>query len=734
MKKKTGHKRLERTAGLLLICLLLVGAFVSYIRELDEMLREELSATLQKMSAQNVLIIETEIRSQRNALTEIAEHIGMMDLGQKGEVTSVLREVNERYSFKRMGVIAPDGEAYTTDGQTKNFSERLFFQKSMQGADAISERLTDYFDKKDIIVFSTPIYQKDEVAGVLFATYSVDILRNILNVSSFEGDAYLVNRRGDILVNNGEKSEEGFQNVFDRMDKGERDRLTAENLRWEMEHGGEGNMKLQDGKTRYLQYSPLKYNDWYLINVISAKSIESNRNRIMNFTYLLCMAVCVVLTLFILSDREVEKRKRKELQKILYEDPVTGGYSYKRFCKEAPEALERTGRKSAYLVMDLDKFKLINEQYGHEQGDEVLRYLSRLLAEWKGERELFARRVADRFVALVFYDDLEGLTARLDQFVWELQNRNPEARNGYVFRPTIGVYLVTDIHMDVQSMQNYAVMAHEEAKKEPSRYYFIYNDELRERTLHDKMLEDELELAYKNREFIVYYQPKYDAKTREVIGAEALVRWRKTDGSLVSPAMFIPVAEQSGFIRKLDEYVFGEVCAQQREWMKQGKTLVPVSVNLSRERLKDDSFIERYQTVREENGLPESSVELEITEGAIFEDTEVTESIIDRLHELGFKILMDDFGTGYSSLMMLETVSVDVMKLDKSFVDDYSDERGEKIITCVVQLAHSLNIPITAEGVEKQEQYEFLRELGCDAIQGYYFAKPQPAEKFAQML
>lgn len=282
----------------------------------------------------------------------------------------------------------------------------------------------------------------------------------------------------------------------------------------------------------------------------------------------------------------------------------------------------------------------------------------------------------------------------------------------------------------MESIMNCVALAHNLARQGRDSIYKIYTDVMKERMLQKKQLSDQIEHAYKNREFVVYYQPKYDSETRMLAGAEALVRWRKPDGQMISPGLFIPLAEESGFVRKLDEYVFQEVCLAQKRWIDKGLRVVPISVNLSQRHLENPEFIDQYKAILDNSGVPIEYIQLEITESAMFEKKEEFVAIMERLHQLGFVILMDDFGTGYSSLMMLKSIPVDVMKLDKSFVDDYDDIRGEQIIRCVMRMAQDLSIAITAEGVETEEQYNFLKSIGCDTIQGYYFAKPMPEEEF----
>lgn len=244
----------------------------------------------------------------------------------------------------------------------------------------------------------------------------------------------------------------------------------------------------------------------------------------------------------------------------------------------------------------------------------------------------------------------------------------------------------------------------------------------------------EVKASLNEGEFIAYYQPKYSTKEQKLIGAEALVRWRRSDGIIVPPYQFVPLFERNGFINKVDRYMFELVCRQQMRWLKQGLIPVPISVNMSRMCLYDPHIVDEYIGVLNGSGLSAAYIKLELTESAFFENISIMNNVIEALHKVGIKVLMDDFGTGYSSMMMLKNVAIDVLKLDKSFVDDIGDDRSEKIISNIIYLAHSLQIEVTAEGVETAAQFEFLKSVGCDYIQGYYFGKPQPAEDFAALL
>lgn len=387
-------------------------------------------------------------------------------------------------------------------------------------------------------------------------------------------------------------------------------------------------------------------------------------------------------------------------------------------------------KKLAIIMMDLDDFKLVNELFGYEEGNKVLRFLSRTLKESCCDGEFTGRSNADRFYILFLYEEEKEIKQRILKLAENIQRLRMSETMEYLLHPVFGIYYVKAGDDNVEDMMDCAALAHNMAKQARNSTYKVYTDEIKEKELQKKQLSDQIEHAYRNHEFIVYYQPKYDSITRKLAGAEALVRWRRADGQMVSPGLFVPLAEESGFVCKLDEYVFREVCLAQKRWMDKGLDIVPVSVNLSRRHLDNPEFINEYKAILDESGVPIEYIQLEITESAMFEKKEDFVQIMERLHDLGFMILMDDFGTGYSSLMMLKSIPIDVMKLDKSFVDDYDDERGERIIRCVMRMAQDLSIAITAEGVETEAQYRFLTSVGCDTIQGYYFARPMPEEEY----
>lgn len=719
-----------------IIVLLGISVFVLawYSNILKNELRELVRNTLVEVSNQNVLVIQKEIEGDLNALTEIAEHLSDFDNNRDEEAMDVLNEIAERYSFLRMGYCWADGLAYKTDDSIQDITDNDGFVASMQGETYIDGPLTDPESQEQIIVFSTPIKKNDNVIGVAFSTYQVSELKKTLFVSSFGGAGYtyIVQRDGSKVVDSMNiTSFQNMTNVFKSMEEASNQNEQAiDELRNLLENGRTGLVTFHNKVDKYMYATPLGINDWYLLDVVPVDFMDSTSDSILRRTYLICMilaAVCAVIAVLVLNE---ERRKKKQMQNLLYVDDLTGGNTVAKFKIDVAEKLEEHRKNTAFVMMDLNDFKLINELFGYEEGDRVICYIWKTLQDNCREEECAGRIVADRFNMMLYFESKDEAEMRIIKIAEEIRRFVIPSASEYILHPAFGIYYMEQAEEDIEDILNCTALAHNLAKQDGDSIYKVYNDVIKDRMLEKKQLSDQIEHACQNREFVVYYQPKYESKTKKLEGAEALVRWKRPDGQMISPGLFIPLAEESGFVRKLDEYVFREVCLAQKRWLDKGMKIVPISVNLSRRHLENPEFIEEYKKILEESGVPIEYVQLEITESAMTEKKEESLEIMEKLHSLGFRILMDDFGTGYSSLMMLKSVPVDVMKLDKSFVDDYDDERGEQIIRCVMNMAQNLQISITAEGVETEDQYIFLNSIGCDTIQGYYFARPMPEEEF----
>ncbi|MBS7006854.1 bifunctional diguanylate cyclase/phosphodiesterase [Anaerostipes sp.] len=735
MKESSIMKRI-----LLFVIALSLGLFSSlylYSQALHRNLENEVLSSLHEVSGQSVEILRKEILGEINLLDGIANEISDKRLEDPKKLAESFQKVSDKYQFKRMGIILTDGTVYTSDRKSGNLADRKYFKSGLKGISSISETLTDRLDpnSEKINIYSTPIIRGNRVTAVLYAAYRTADFKKTLSISSYygKGYTYVVKRNGDLVVDSDNKnSVQNMDNIFTSLRAASSEnKRCSEELKEALKNQKKGHIDFFNGERKYMYYVPTGINDWYLLTVVPMEVANTKAMAIMKLTYIqsgIIVAVFLALLIFIVRS---EKKKKLRLMEIAYTDSMTGGDNYRAFCLKAEKILEKETAKTAILCMDIDRFKLVNELFGFKTGDEIIRLIWHVWSGMMKEGELAAHREADRFVGLMHYDSEDELLQRLDQFITHIQRMK---NMNYKIKPSIGIYLVTDRSISIDAMPDMALIAQATVKNQLHSYYAFYNEELKNRIIHNKEMEDRMESALAQHEFCAYYQPKYDTETKEIVGAEALVRWIGEDGRIIPPSDFIPVFEENGLIMGLDEFMFREVCRQQRKWMDEGREAVPISVNLSRYNIFYSAFINKYQDTLKEFDIPPALVPLEITESVMSEDEELLRNIIDELHGIGFSVLMDDFGTGYSSMTMLRSMPIDVLKLDKSFVDDIGDSRGEKIIRSIIDLSKSLGIHLTAEGVETKQQYEFLKELECDEIQGYYFARPMPGDEFGPLL
>ena len=280
---------------------------------------------------------------------------------------------------------------------------------------------------------------------------------------------------------------------------------------------------------------------------------------------------------------------------------------------------------------------------------------------------------------------------------------------------------------------NKAKIGREFAKERHEKCYAFYNEVDHEELLKNQQLEERFDFALADHNFEIWYQPKYSADTRELVGSEALVRWRETDGKLIPPGRFIPLFERDGYISRLDEYVFSETCRKQKYWLDRGIKICPVSVNISRATIYSANVVDKYLGILDSCGLPHEYIQLEVLESAISGKSDIAE-ILEKFRSSGVMILMDDFGTGYSSLATLNMHCFDTLKIDKSLIDGIGQKDGETLLHYVIKMGRHLGLHITAEGVEHESQLSYLQEQKCDDIQGYFFSKPLPVNDYEKLI
>ncbi len=432
----------------------------------------------------------------------------------------------------------------------------------------------------------------------------------------------------------------------------------------------------------------------------------------------------------------IRLRETSIAMKTVSRDDLTGLYSKPYFLVQAQKILENRGDKNYDIIcIDIEKFKLVNDICGIEIGNKILRKLGQVILEeaknWNG--------IAGHFSEDVFF----VLNERPESFGEEGFKKNIDKLNSMEevkrfnlhLRLVFGLYQVKNLRTSISVMCDRAQMAAEKIKGHYGVYYCYYDDSIRKKMIGEQKIAGSMEAALKNREFLVYYQPKYDLATETIAGAEALVRWKSKEMGMMPPGEFIPLFEKNGFITRMDMYVWEKVCVDLRAWMSAGNKIVPVSVNVSRADLLNPSLVDTLSSLVKKYEIPPKYLHLEITESAYTEDPEQIVKIIYELRKRDFMIEMDDFGSGYSSLNMLSEMPIDILKLDMTFVrNEMERTNGKGILSYIISLANWLNLKVVAEGVETKGQVTQLKKMGCSYVQGYYFSKPLDRDEFFSLL
>jgi len=445
----------------------------------------------------------------------------------------------------------------------------------------------------------------------------------------------------------------------------------------------------------------------------------------------------------ITKEKETQELLRQQAELLQYQahhDLLTALPNRSLFQERLSQAIvtaKRHKEKFALLFIDLDQFKKINDSLGHQIGDEVLKEAAHRLTHTIREEDTLARLGGDEFTIILKNIKKTKNAAVVAQKIIDAM-KQPILVNEHTLHisSSVGISIYPDDTTTETDLIKYADTAMYKAKDNGRDNYQFYTQEMTDKALQRVVLEHDLRDAIKAQDFIVYFQPQYTTtQPKKLIGMEALVRWQHPKNGLVSPAIFIPLAEETGLIIEIDEIVMQKAMEQFVHWYKKGLSPGKLSLNLSMKQLAKNNFVEKLSTLLHKLNFNPQWLELEVTEGDVMQDPNNSIKKLFTIHELGIDIAIDDFGTGYSSLSYLKKLPLDKLKIDQSFIKDLpNDEEDAAITKAIIALGKSLNLTLIAEGVETQEQYNFLAQNGCHFIQGYLFSKPLPAQEIEALL
>ncbi|HJV16102.1 MAG TPA: EAL domain-containing protein, partial [Bacillales bacterium] len=436
--------------------------------------------------------------------------------------------------------------------------------------------------------------------------------------------------------------------------------------------------------------------------------------------------------------QDVTYRKKSEeiIKQMAYFDELTGLPNRAMFHKQIIEQIENArdnNSQAAVLFIDLDRFKLINDTMGHSFGDVFLKNVSKRMVQILDQDGMIYRFGGDEFCVFLEKADQKKATMVAQKIIDGFSEKFYIENREFYSTPSIGISFYPKDGDDEDSLIKHADMAMYKAKRHGGNNYQLYTNVLSLENSSKMEMENAIRKAIVNQEFLIHYQPKVNLYNGDLIGLEALIRWKHPNWGLVSPLQFISIAEETGLINPIGQWILQEACMQLKKWHNVGFSTLCMAVNISPRQFQDEHFINMVKNVLQEIQLDPKYLQLEITE-SVMNNMKESLNILCELKQLGVKISIDDFGTGYSSLSYLKYLPIDEIKIDKSFVDDiHTNKKDEAIVEAIIDMGHHLQVNVTAEGIETEQQYLILKEHRCHVGQGYFFSKPLPSAEVEQL-
>lgn len=724
-------QKIGRAFLVLLYIIVVIGIVVVFNSYVNKQLQNQLRGVLSDVSKQTIITIQNTTSQKLKGLQELAQDISSDDDSSYQTVHKYLIGHADILGYRELAVALLDGTVYMDNG-VYNISEREYFQRAKQGETYISKVLHDVRDGDEINAYSVPIYDsKGTINGVLVGIDSTETFMQMFQVPIFDGKGYLylMDSNANVIIGS-DNRDIGMANLLENLEQFPHNEKAIEKLSTALKNKESTTLYINNYGFKYNYIQPLNVNDWWLVAGVPSSVLESRVTDVTNTMKIVSAGIVLMSFGVLIWFLHIKQNSEDFFKEMAYIDPFTKinnkAYMQDHFSKTIKST---DNKKYALVIYNIRKFKLINEIYGVNIGDDLIKQVATILRRNKKLKdEIAIRDHSDEFSVLYCYKTREELEERIQKVIKDTEVINIRG-NDIQVNLSIGVYEITDPKTSFEQAYSYAKMVNKQNKDTMEPYCF-YTEELKQRQVEEKELNDSIKEGIAKGEFRAWLQPKYDTHTNRIVGAEALVRWHKSDGKVLSPYFFIDYCEKYGLIQEIDRLVLEDVCRQVSDWRRKGIPCVPVSVNLSRAYLNNANSIYYIQTVLDKYNVPSCYIQLEVTESAVVDSEEELSASIETMHDLGFKVLLDDFGVGYSSLTSINKLQFDILKIDKSFIDALGTHKGEDIVKYTISLAKSLGMKIVAEGVETKEQYEFLREEECDAVQGYYFSKPLSSEDF----
>lgn len=736
-RKKAGNIKVMIA---LLSVILVIGAVYIYMEYYTQ--NEETKQYLNEMAKQSAELVDEKIISDVNTMQGFVYGIVRQDEITRADIIKGLEAEYELFdrNMLRLSYIMPDGTGYAiTDGQQVNFIKMDIsskeFKSAFNGQTVITASHKDTITNELVNSFYVPVVDD---SGLIIAVHCginrTEDFQKLVSTSYFDekGGTVIVDSSGNIVS---EPQDQEHISATGQLVMQNKDQIASV-----IQNNSGYALLVGNGSEEYwLTFCKLETNDWYMLMVIPEEVLSKMSDGMELFNYILVLLIMLICIATIQYINSVKNKKDREIIIRAYTDDKTGLLNKEGMSFFVERLLATTNNQYAFVYFDIESFKTINDIFGYTEGDLLLKHIADILTKNVDKEECVGRFGGDNFYAAIKFNENMDLVERVEGIMSEISEFDfSVGKVDKLFDIIVyaGVYKISNSNRNknLEFFADRANMSMSRVVKKHKNAYAFYNDQVRKNLVFETELENEMYRSLQNGDFEVYIQPKYDVKTSRLAGGEALIRWNHPEKGFLTPNKFIHVFERNGMIIDLDMFVLETVCKKQKEWKEQGLGTRIISVNQSRIHLYRNDYIDVLKSIINKYGVDPACVELEITETVAMASSELLSTVVEKMHDVGFKVSMDDFGSGQSALNLLKDIDIDVLKLDRSFFLENSDTvKGKKIIESVLDMATRLDIETVSEGIETMEQFDFIKEAGCNLVQSFLFGKPMPISEYEQL-
>lgn len=681
------------------------------------------------------------ITDRINNLKDLAYYAGLHfnDASFKNEMDTYV----QFYPFSEVEIITPSGDKeFYHYGSSNYASSSVMLDKALVYSEGkLPKRIRESYIARGTLVFSSAITSGDTVIGHIICTVDSASVASYLEMATiYEGENIYFAARDGIIIS-GSNTVPANLNKYTVSDffKGMGFIFGPDTFGDSYHRDSVSEPSLSRHYAKYLlttcsvKFSSAEPNQKItVISIIPEKSITKSMKNVLTMMLLLivlCMFTMFAIMLFLFYSKN---KKNSYVDSLAYKDSLTKLNNMNYLYDNNKALIKLCGEPCAIVSLNIDNFRIIKDAYGPAKSNKLITCIGNAIADFLDENETAARNFDDRYCMIMSFISEEALTDRLKDLRTHIfTNCNTYMAVPISFTLSMGVYISDSADQSIKQSYEFSELARTYFKDISNEGIYYYDTNLQQSIQRQKAIEDSIDSALENSEFVPFYQPIVDVYTRRIVAAEALTRWQKADGTMISPLEFIPLLEKHGTIVSLDYYIFEKVCAQMQVWKDTPLRDMCVSVNMSRQHFYQPDFIERLTRTTAKYGIPNDHIHIEITESIYVGDDQLINRIMLELREHGFQISMDDFGTGYSSMSMLQKMPIDILKIDKQFLDSsLSSDNGIIVLEGIVSIAKQLGLKTICEGVDSNKQINWLKTVGCDMIQGFYYSEPLPYTDF----